>query len=181
MAIQSPITLDEMKDHLRITHTDDDQYINALCLAATSWAEKFQNRTYVKRPRTMVLDKFPMIIRPKYPPLISVTSIVYIDIDGAEQTLAASEYRVDTVTEPGRITEAYEVTWPDIRNVTNAVTITYVAGYGTEAKVPDEVKAAIKLMVGHLYEHREAVSEIDMVKVPLSVEHLLWLEKLVLV
>ncbi len=181
MAIQSPVTLDEMKDHLRITHTDDDQYINALCLAATSWAEKFQNRTYVKRPRTMVLDKFPTVIRPKYPPLISVTSIVYIDTNGTSQTLAASEYRVDTVTEPGRITEAYEVTWPDIRDLTNAVTITYVAGYGTEAKVPDEVKHAIKLMVGHLYEHREAVSEIDMNMVPLSVKHLLWLEKLVLV
>ena len=181
MAIQSPVTLDEMKDHLRITHTDDDQYINALCLAATSWAEKFQNRTYVKRPRTMVLDKFPLIIRPKYPPLISVTSIVYVDLDGVSQTLAASQYRVDTVTEPGRITEAYETTWPDIRDVTNAVTITYSAGYGTEAKVPDEVKAAIKLMVGHLYEHREAVSEIKMEKVPMSVQHLLWLEKLVIV
>ena len=181
MAIQSPVTLDEMKDHLRVTHTDDDQYINALCLAATSWAEKFQNRTYVKRPRVMVLDKFPPAIRPLYPPLISVTSIVYIDLDGVSQTLAASEYRVDTITEPGRITEAYECTWPDTRTITNAVTINYVAGYGTAAAVPDEVKAAIKLMAGHLYEHREAVSEIKMEKVPMSVMHLLWLEKLVIV
>ena len=181
MAIQSPVTLDEVKKHLRVEHTDDDQYINALCLAATSWAEKFQHRTYVKRPRTMVLDKFPMVIRPKYPPLISVTSIVYIDLNGDSQTLAASQYRVDTVTEPGRITEAYEVSWPDTRDITNAVTITYIAGYGTEAAVPDEIKAAIKLMVGHLYEHREAVSEIKLEKVPLSVQHLLWLEKLVLV
>ena len=181
MAIQSPVTLDEAKDHLRVTHTDDDQYINALCLAATSWAEKFQNRTYVKRARTMVLDNFPLVIRPKYPPLISVTSIVYVDTEGTEQTLASTEYRVDTITEPGRITVAHEVTWPDTRAVTNAVTITYVAGYGTEAKVPDEVKASIRLMVAHLYEHREAVSEIKMEMVPLSARHLLWLEKLVLV
>jgi uncharacterized phiE125 gp8 family phage protein len=181
MAIQSPVTLDEMKDHLRVTHTDDDQYISALCLAATSWAEKFQNRTYVKRPRVMVLDKFQPVIRPLYPPFISVTSIEYVDLDGDSQTLAASQYRVDTITEPGRITEAYEVTWPDTRTITNAVTITYIAGYGTAAAVPDEVKAAIKLMAGHLYEHREAVSEINMVEVPMSVKYLLWLEKLVIV
>jgi uncharacterized phiE125 gp8 family phage protein len=97
MALQSPISLDEAKDHLRVVTTDEDQYISSLCLAATDFAEKFQNRTFVKRTRTMVLDAFPTVIRPPWPPLISVTTLKYIDSDGAEQTLSNTLYRVDAV------------------------------------------------------------------------------------
>jgi len=174
MSIESPVTLDEVKDHLRVVGTDDDGYISGLLLAATEWAEKFQNRTYVLRPRTMELDAFQTIICPPYPPLWSVTSIAYVDTNGTTQTLAAAYYRVNTGSEPGRITEAYNYYWPDTRVVTGAVTISYIAGYGPPAKVPDDVKAAIKLIVGHLYEHREAVSEVTLNEVPMAAKALLW-------
>lgn len=179
MAIESPVTLDEAKLHLRVVTTTEDQYINALCLAATAYAEKFQNRTFVSRERVMVLDKFPTVIRPLHPPLVSVTSIVYVDTNGDDQTLASSNYRIDVVTEPGRITTAYNVSWPDIRMVTNAITITYLAGYGKAAAVPDNVKHAIKLLVGHMYEHREAASETELKIVPIAVRDLLWIDKMV--
>ena len=178
MAIESPVSLDEAKIHLRVVTTTEDAYITALCLAATVWAEKFQSRTFVSRSRTMVLDKFPTVIRPKYPPLISVESIVYVDLDGDSQTLAPANYRVDAENEPGRITVAYDLSWPDTRAVTNAVTIAYEAGYGTSARVPDDVKHAIKLLVGHLYEHREAASEITLDIVPMAVQSLLWMERI---
>jgi uncharacterized phiE125 gp8 family phage protein len=174
MSIQSPVTLDEAKDHLRVVGTDDNNYINGLLLAATDWAEKFQNRTFVQRARTMELDEFKTIICPPYPPLVSVTSIVYVDTNGTNQTLSATYYRVNTGSEPGRITEAYGYYWPLIRDVTGAVTIIYEAGYGKAAKVPDDVKAAIKLIVGHLYEHREAVSEVTLNEVPMTAKSLLW-------
>jgi len=173
MSIESPVTLDEAKDHLRVVGVDDDGYINSLLLAATEWAEKFQNRTFVSRTRIMELDEFKNIICPPYPPLVSAT-IQYVDADGTTQTLDPSYYRVNTGAEPGRITEAYNYYWPITRAVTGAVTITYIAGYGTKAKVPDDVKAAIKLVVGHLYEHREAVSEVTLNEVPMTAKSLLW-------
>jgi uncharacterized phiE125 gp8 family phage protein len=179
MAIQSPVTLDEAKDHLRVVHTDDDMYITTLLLAATKWAEDFQCRTYISRTHTDYLDKFPTVIRPIYSPLVSVTSIKYLDTDGVQQTLSSALYRVDTNTEPGRITEAYNQSWPDIRSVTNTIEIEYIAGYGTAAAVPDDVKAAIKLIVGHFYEHREVVSELTLNKVPFSAKELLWTDRLV--
>jgi uncharacterized phiE125 gp8 family phage protein len=179
MAIRSPVSLDEAKTHLRVTHTDDDQYINALLLAATKWAEDFQCRTYVSRTHTMYLDNWETIIRPTYSPLVSVTTIKYLDTDGNQKTLSDTQYRVDTNTEPGRITEAYNCSWPDIRLVINTIEIEYEAGYGTVAAVPDDVKAAIKLIVGHFYEHREPVSEIKMHMVPFSAKELLWTDKLV--
>jgi uncharacterized phiE125 gp8 family phage protein len=182
--IQSPVTLDEAKTHLRVVHTDDDIYITALLLAATKWAEDFQCRTYVSRTHTDYLDEWPSgtpsVIEPIYSPLVSTgITIKYIDTDGVEQSLSSTYYRVDANSEPGRITEAYGYSWPDIRNVTNAINITYTAGYGKAAAVPDDVKAAIKLIVGHLYEHREMVSEVKLDMVPFSAKELLWTDRLV--
>jgi len=172
-----PITRAVVKNHLKVEFTDDDDLIDQLILAATYWCEDFQNRTYVNRSRTMALDQFAGVIRPPYPPLVSVDSITYIDTAGAEQTLASSVYRVDTYTQPGRITLAYGQSWPSIRAVTSAVVITYTAGYGAGDDVPDQVKAAIKLLVEHWYRHRGAVSELAMFEVPLGIKSLLYPER----
>lgn len=169
-----PVDLTEMKLHLRVDSTDEDELIARMMLAATDWAENFQSRTYISRERTMQLDSFDLLIRPPYSPLVSVDEIVYIDVDGTEQTLAAAYYRVDTGTEPGRITEAYNYYWPSIRNVTGAVTITYTSGYGGAAAVPEDIKAAIKMIVHHLYVNRGDMSEI-----PQSAKSLLWQKRIV--
>ena len=82
-------------------------------------------------------------------------SVVYIDTDGATQTVSSSVYDVDIDQEPGRLRLAYSESWPsDRRSTPNSVIIRFVAGYGDADAVPETIKAAIKLLVGHLYEHR---------------------------
>lgn len=46
--------------------------------------------------------------------------------------------------------------WPGSYHREDAVSVTYVAGYGNADAVPAPIKAAILLIVGHLYENREA-------------------------
>lgn len=60
-------------------------------------------------------------------PLISVTSITYIDVDGVTQTLSSSLY---SITDPakGVITLNYGESWPTTRWQPNAVTVRFVAG-----------------------------------------------------
>ena len=169
-----PIDLVEMKTHLRVDSSDEDEIIAQMMLAATDWAENFQSRTYISRERTMQLDAFQLLTRPPYAPLVSVDEIVYVDADGTEQTLDSAYYRVDTGKEPGRITEAYNYYWPTTRNVTGAVTITYTSGYGLAAAVPEDIKAAIKMIVHHLYVNRG-----DMSDIPSSAKSLLWQKRLV--
>ena len=155
---EEPITLAELKTHLRVDTSDDDTYITALGAAARAWCEGFCNRQFVSATYDWRIDKFGELLVPK-PDLVSVTSIKYIDTDGAEQTVSSSIYDVDIDQAPGRIRLAYDKSWPDDRRATtNAVTVRFVAGYGAAAAVPETLKAAIKLLVGHLYEHREAVT-----------------------
>jgi len=104
------------------------------------------------------------------PPLRSVTSITYVDTNGDTQTLSSALYTVDTASEPGRIVPVYQEVWPSTRGQIDAVTVRFVCGYepGASASpptdadyqlnVPKPIKAAIKLLVAELYEHREDVN-----------------------
>ena len=90
------------------------------------------------------------------PPLVSVSSITYLDTANTSQTLSSSHYTVDSHNEPGRIVPSYNSIWPEVLDHVNAITVTYVAGYGaTAADVPQAIKQAILLCVGDLYEQRE--------------------------
>lgn len=168
------VTVAEAKDHLRVTHSDDDSYIETLIKAASAHAAYFQGRTYLQKQRVEYYDGFFDIIKPPYPPLVSVDSIQYVDVDGVTQTVSSDDYRIDTGSEPGRITPAYGKAWPATRSVTNAVILTYQAGYSSRALVPDEIKHAVLLLVGHLYEHRESVTEAKLIIAPQSYYSLLW-------
>lgn len=171
-----PITADELTTHLRLTDADaEGDLLSALIEAARRYAETFTRRQFVTATLKLVLDKFPSTIYVPRPPLASVTSIAYLDTDGASQTLDAAEYEADIRSEPGRIVEAYGCSWPSTQSIINAVTVTYQAGYGEASAVPESIKVAIKMLAAHWYEHREAVTDgRPPVEVPMAVESLLW-------
>ncbi|MDB5992404.1 MAG: hypothetical protein JWQ10_3807 [Herbaspirillum sp.] len=93
-----------------------------------------------------------------YPPLQTVDSIKYIDVDGVQQTLSPSQYIVDPISEPGRITPAFNTSWPSTRNQINAVEVTFTCGYGAAAAVPQKIKQWIALRVATLFANREEVA-----------------------
>jgi uncharacterized phiE125 gp8 family phage protein len=178
-ATEYPVSLEEQKQHLRVEHDDEDGYIGSLIAAATGYVESRADRQLCTATWTLKCDGFPYpscpIELPK-PPLASVTSVAYVDTAGSTQTWASSNYTVDTQSEPGSVRPVYSGTWPTARGHVNDVTITYVAGYGAASAVPEVFKHAIKLLVGHLYESREAVvvdQGFSGIVVPLGVEALI--------
>lgn len=189
-----PITLVEAKLHLRVDITDDDTYISSLIAAARGYCENYTSRQFVTATYDFRLDNFPqnmgdefsgkilssedLIIRLPKAPLQSVSYIKYIDLDGNEQTLGASYYIVDEKSEPARIALAYNQVWPDTREIINAVTIRFVCGYGAYTTVPESIKSAMKLLIGHWYENREEIITGTIVsKIPRAVDSLLWMNR----
>lgn len=172
-----PVSTSEAKLHCRVDYDADDTLFAAWITAAREYAETYQRRALITQMLEMSLPAFPCgeIVLPR-PPLQSVTSIAYVDANGDSQTLNSSLYQVDTRGIVGRVKPAYGQVWPSTRCETyNAVTITYVAGYGDAATaVPRATVAAIKLLVGHLNENREMVITGTIIgKVPFSIENLL--------
>ena len=141
-----PVSLTEAKLHLRVDGTDEDTLISALIVAARQEAEAYTRRALVTQTWRYTCDRLAATVTLPHQPLQSVTSI---SIDGV--TLAASNYGVDTST--GRVRPLAGYAADDI----GGIAITYVAGYGAASDVPQAVSQAMLLMIGHWYEHREAV------------------------
>lgn len=150
-----PVSLEEAKAHCRIENTYDDTEITSMIVAARIQAELNLNRYIITQTVDAYYDRFQSCF--ELPPLQSVTSITYLDSNGDSQTLAASQYVVDSKSIPARITPAYGVTWPSTYDQTNAVSIKFVAGYGLAADVPENIKSWIKLQVSEFYDVRNPV------------------------
>lgn len=178
-----PVSLPEAKAHLRVDITDDDALISALITAAREYCEGFQNRAYITQTWQLWLDSWPegSEIRIPRPPLQAVNSVKYYGADNTEYVLPPADYIVDNKSEPGRIVLACGKSWPGVTlRPANAICVEFVAGYGAPADVPQRVKQAILLLVGHWYETREiAVVGHVTAEVPFTVNALLWQERVV--
>jgi hypothetical protein len=104
-------------------------------------------------------------IIPGLPTMQSVQSVKYIDLDGAQQTLAPSLYKTDVVSPMGRIVPAYGTSWPSTRMEINAVEVVFTSGYGAPIDVPQGIKNWMLIRIATLYENREEVAILSRGKV----------------
>jgi uncharacterized phiE125 gp8 family phage protein len=163
--VTEPITLDEAREHLRLdpygsppVHPDDD-YVTALITAARTWTEEYLRRALATKTIEIVYDSFYDIdLALPLAPVQSVTSVEYIDRDGATQTLATTVYGVDTFA--NKLYLKYNQQWPEIQDTVNPVIVTAVVGY-TNGESPDTypfpapIKSALNLIIANLYENRQ--------------------------
>lgn len=156
------------------TNTTADPLIGRLIRTARQRAEHILGRALITQTQDAYFDHFPRGSKRHFelPPLSSVTSIVYTDIDGVEQTLSASAYQVDSKRIPARIDEAYSVVWPSTREQLNAVRIRFVCGYGSAADVPDCVKDWMLIQIRTMWENRAqfavGIGSLKLIEAPTS-------------
>lgn len=178
-----PISTAEAKAQSHVSTADDDTYIDTLIKASRQQCEIEQARSYITQTWELRLDRFPAEIELPRPPVQSVTSVAYIDTDGDSQTLTAvTDYQVSLNGVLPRIMPAVDKEWPTVRESTyDAVTVTYVAGYGDAGSdVPDLVKLAVKMLVAHWYRLREPViTGTILTPVPLHIVRILGAKKVV--
>ena len=168
-----PVTLQEAKDHLRITHLLEDNLITLAITTARMMAESYTQRAICQKTIECHRDHFGYVMELPFPAVSAVTSIKYDDIYGVEQTLASTEYDNYLINEPALIVQGYGKTFPGTRDKLNAVRIRYVAGYASANAIPSPIKSAILLLIGHLYENREDLTTVKMEEMPLGSKALL--------
>lgn len=159
-----PVTLGEVKDHLRVTNSLEDELLTNLITTARQKLDGprgLLGRCLITQTWKATLDGFPRLIDLPFAPVSAVSAITYRDAAGIEQTLAADTYMVAGLDddELGSISPVRGRSWPLISYSPGSVSVTFMAGYGNAPEdVPEPIRTAIKMLVGHLYENREAVT-----------------------
>ena len=168
-----PVRLEEAKWHLRIDNDDSDYIIENLIKAGREHVEAILNRALMTQTWVMYLEDWPDdsdFIEIPYPPLQSVSSIIYTDTSGTPNTwVAATYYHVDTDSEPGRVILRYGAEWPSATLApNNPIAITFVCGYSLSQidDVPQSIKQAILIDVADMYENRETLTEKNITSIP---------------
>lgn len=166
-----PVSLAEAKAYLRVDGADEDLLITGLIRAAREYCESVKGHAFYEQTLELALTGWPYsfggdepdrIILPRATPLRSIVSVKYRSSAGTESTWATSEYVADAVRQPGALMLGYGKSWPDSDLYpASPIRIRYVAGVtpsSPEIPFPEAWKLAMKLLIGHWYRNREAVT-----------------------
>ena len=156
------VSLDDAKRQLRLEDsTHYDPHIRVMIGSVCDHIERLYSVAILTQTVTETHSAFPMLsTEPLYmhiKPGVSVTSVSYIDSDGATQTFSSSNYETKTNSRGLFIIPKVTSEWPtDLAVRPDAVTVVYQAGFGaTAANVPSSMKMAILNVIGKLDASRE--------------------------
>lgn len=189
-----PISLEEVRSQLRYDDTTQDGLLAGYILAARQLAEASTHRVFATQTIDCTFDfQWPTVelkqpyafgfgiyveCRPRLylpvSPVSAVSSVKYVDGDGAVQTLDPSQYMAILDGPAPYIDPAFNATWPYVRWQPQAITVRVTAGYGsTPGDLPEPIRQAILMLVAHFDANREAVGQDNLVELPYAAEALL--------
>lgn len=157
-----PLSLADVKLLGKVNTAREDALVSDFWIpAARRRAENRTSRRLVTTRLKQWMDVFPANgIELVWAPVSSIVQISYIDGDGVTQDddspESSGDWQIDRDSEPTRIIPAYGESWPTIRSVQHAVSVTFDCGYGTAASdVPAGFRLGMAQYVAHWVEHRE--------------------------
>jgi len=173
----SPVTLEEVRAHLRIDHTDEDPTLQLYIDAATGYLEGatgILGRALVTQSWAQAYPQFtdPILLPQGLQPVEAVTAIDYWDADSVAQVLDPALYRLVQAAAGPRIERTTDAAWPATAVRDDAVTVEFVAGQAPAA-VAAPIRQAMLLLVGHWYAQRETAAVGNLAEVPYAVTALL--------
>jgi uncharacterized phiE125 gp8 family phage protein len=161
-----PVTLAEVKAHLKIDIDDEDELIGALAVAARLWVETEIRRVTIEQTWRAFVEEWPDEgVELPVQPALSVEAVRAVDELGVGTALDEEAYAFDAADGSVRLlapaggAASYE--------------IDFEAGYGAAGEdVPQPLRQAVLLLTAHWYEHRSAVGEVAGAATPLGAREL---------
>lgn len=167
-----PVTLAELKAHLRVTSDDEDALITGMLVAAVRAIEARAGLAMMPQQWRLTLDAAPeeTLFLP-LSPVSAIDAVTVIDGEGDPQTVSPALY--DAVT--GRATPRLRPAgpWPLPVPRAGGVHIDFTAGYEDADAVPAQLKQAVKILAAFFFETRETAGEVRVYTVPQAVDALI--------
>lgn len=187
-----PLTIAECRQHIEAqpygdSELDplDDAQIGGMLAAAREHCENFLGLSLSTRVLEIALDEFPK--RRRHPhqhrdlaielPMGPVRQILSVSWGGeSDDEMNDDTFTLDDYSRPARVVPV-AAAWPTVARATNAVKVRYLAGYGVDSDggeaLPKAIRAAILLVVGHLFANREDAADVALTSLPINAEALM--------
>jgi len=155
------LSLDSLKEHLRVIGTDEDSTLQLKLDAAIEIFQQYTSRALIDQTVEQSFDLFPCernFLLERSAKTISGLTIEYYDDDNALTTFDASKYAIADSDVPAKVFLLDGESWPsDIHDSRpKAVLVTYTVGEGAaETDVPAKYRHALTSMVGDFQNFRE--------------------------
>lgn len=149
------VTMAEARQQARSDpDTDFDAELTRLIAVARNHVERYCGIRIGSQTVVMKCDGFADMARLPEAPVISLSSIQYVDVDGAGQTLSAAVYELRNDELEAAVVLKFNQAWPSIQPGSR-ITITAEVGYAT---APPAVHHAMLLLVGYWFSTHEPVN-----------------------
>ncbi|MTI43694.1 putative phiE125 gp8 family phage protein [Roseibium hamelinense] len=168
-----PVSLAEMKAHLRLTTGTEDDVVSGLIKAAREHVEQTTRRVLISQIWRLYLDDWPpgRIVQLHLSPVSAIQQILLYRLDGTPVILDPADYALQRGAEPPRVKVSLGSGIPSAELA--GIEVDFTAGYGPAANdVPAPLRQAVKLLAAHWFESREAASEQDFANVPYGFDRL---------
>lgn len=172
----APVTLEEAKTHLRVTSASEDALITAMIAAACDAVSEFSGRALRSETWEMWADRLCGTVRLPKSPATALSAVYWLDDAGVSQSRDVAEFTLIADDDWALVEPRPGYDWPSpVLTRVDAVGLRFVAGYAT---LPPALRAAVLMMLAHLYRNREAVAGGASVEVPMGVESLVGIHRL---
>ncbi len=156
------LTVDQAKNHCRVDTDTEDTLFIGLIAAATAHLDGHSGilgRALVTQSWRQDFAWFCRGgLRLPLAPASEVTHVKYRDLNDVEQTLSPSTYGLYADALSPIVVLRSGQAWPSTYDRPDAVSVTFVAGYGAAAAVPAPIRQAVLLLIGHWHANRETVN-----------------------
>ncbi|MGD9799707.1 MAG: hypothetical protein AB7F91_06265 [Parvularculaceae bacterium] len=141
-----PVSLADLKEHLKVDGAIDDALIAGLGLAARQTIEARWRIAMAPQSWRLTLGRAPecAVILP-ISPVLAIDAVGVLR-NGVTEALPAGAYDAQ-IGDVGRVKLK--------TSVPGALVISFTTGWPDVASIPDPLKLAIKVLAAHLYENRE--------------------------
>lgn len=169
-----PVTLAEAKAQLRVAHDSEDVLISGLIRAARAEVEAQTGMALIDQSWRLSLDDWPHdgLVRLRRHPVKEILSVTVYGEEGEAAVLDPGSYEADLASRPARL---HFVSPPAPERRLNCIEVDFTAGFGEAGTdVPDLLKRAVLMLVGHWYEFRAAYGAADQpVSIPAGFDRLI--------
>ena len=169
-----PLTYAEVKAFLRLNDDSEQTFVTTLITIARQIVEGQTWRPLISQSWALQFDASELnlfISNINKAPIISIDTVTYYDVNNALQTLSPTLYETDIYGNPARFRLK---SIPMVYDRMGALIVNFTCGYTNASAVPQAIKQAMLLIIGHLYENRQdVVTGTQVNEIPMASRYLL--------